>query len=170
MMYARLAFALLACTGRCVFGFSPLASSTTESTKKATATTAILPNVLLQHGHQSSRRQDDSALSVANLRDADFFEMMVGGERYEMVPLPDSMVDTTCFVGNLCEFVRDDDLSDLFRCVSPLKSALPACVARKPNMNSLHYGFVSFPSIEQKEVRLLDQILVLPLRACCWDG
>ena len=32
--------------------------------------------------------------------------MMVGGIRYEMVPLPDSMMDTTLFVGNFDEFVH----------------------------------------------------------------
>mmetsp|Transcript_39590 Transcript_39590/g.55781 ORF Transcript_39590/g.55781 Transcript_39590/m.55781 type:complete len:511 (+) Transcript_39590:209-1741(+) len=95
-----------------------------------------------------------SPLSVSNIRDADYIEMMVGGERYEMVPLPDSMVDTTCFVGNLCEFIKDDDLSNLFTCVSDI-SSVPACVARKPNMNSLHYGFVSFPSISQKEAAII---------------
>ena len=36
-------------------------------------------------------------------RDADYGEILAGGERYEMVELPDSMVDTTIFVGNLCE-------------------------------------------------------------------
>ena len=77
--------------------------------------------------------------------------MMIGGERYEMVPLPDSMVDTTIFIGNLCEFVKDDDLSNLFQTVSSLQS-VPACVARKANMNSLEYGFVTFPTVEEKEV------------------
>jgi hypothetical protein len=80
--------------------------------------------------------------------------MMVGGERYEMVPLPDSMVETTLFVGNLCEFVKDDDLSDLFQTVSNLHS-VPACVARKANMNSLQYGFVTFPTVEEKEKALV---------------
>ena len=92
-----------------------------------------------------------SALHVATTRDADFGEMMVGGMRYEMIPLPDSMVSTTLFVGNLCEFVTDDILSNLFQTVSKLCS-VPACVARKPNMSSMHYGFVTFPTIEEKEV------------------
>ena len=78
-------------------------------------------------------------------------ELLVGGERYSMVPLPDSMVSTTLFVGNLCEFVHDEDLSQLFQTVSVLQS-VPACVARKPNMASLCYGFVTFPSVEEKEV------------------
>ena len=96
-------------------------------------------------------RRSVSSLGVSNLRDADYGELMVGGERYEMVPLPDSMVDTTVFVGNLCEFVKDDDLSNLFKSVSTLQT-VPACVVRKANMNSLEYGFVTFPNVEEKEV------------------
>jgi hypothetical protein len=92
-----------------------------------------------------------SRLFVHSEREADITEMMVGGERYEMIPLPDSMVDTTLFVGNLCEFVHDDDLSKLFQSVSILNS-VPACVARKPDMTSREYGFVSFPSVQEKEV------------------
>jgi hypothetical protein len=92
-----------------------------------------------------------SPLFVLGLRDADFREMMVGGERYEMVPLPDSMMDTTLFVGNLCEFVQDGHLSELFQAVSKL-SSLPACVARKASYDSLEYGFVTFPTVEEKEV------------------
>ena len=91
-------------------------------------------------------------LGAANLRDADFVEMMMEGERYEMVPLPDSMVETTLFVGNLNEFVKDDDLSNLFKTVSTLQS-LPACVCRRPNWDSLRYGFVTFPTVEEKVVR-----------------
>jgi hypothetical protein len=92
-----------------------------------------------------------SRLLLHTGREADITEMMVGGERYEMVPLPDSMVDTTLFVGNLCEFVHDGDLSKLFQSVSILNS-VPACVARKPDMTSREYGFVCFPSVEEKEV------------------
>ena len=77
--------------------------------------------------------------------------MIVGGERYENVPLPDSMLETTIFVGNLCEFARDEDLSQKFRSVTNLNS-LPACVARRPNSQSLEYGFVAFPTVEEKEV------------------
>lgn len=76
----------------------------------------------------------------------------MGGERYEMNELPDSMMDYTIFVGNLNEFVQDDDLSQLFQSVSSLQT-VPACVVRKPDMSSLEYGFVSFPSVEEKEVR-----------------
>ena len=99
-------------------------------------------------------------LFVFDLRDADFREMIVGGERYEMVPLPDSIVETTLFVGNLCEFVKDTDLSDLFQSVSKL-SSLPACVVRKASYDSLEYGFVTFPSVEEKEVRWVLQIILI---------
>lgn len=58
------------------------------------------------------------------------------------------------FVGNLCEFVKDDELSELFQLVSSLRS-LPACVARKPNASSLKYGFVSFPTAKEKEAAVL---------------
>mmetsp|Transcript_20763 Transcript_20763/g.49309 ORF Transcript_20763/g.49309 Transcript_20763/m.49309 type:complete len:642 (-) Transcript_20763:833-2758(-) len=91
---------------------------------------------------------------VYDVRDADFGEMIAGGQRYEMIPLPDSMVPTTIFVGNLCEFCNDDDLCQIFQTVSSLQS-VPAIVARKPNMNSLQYGFVSFPTVEEKEKAIL---------------
>ena len=96
-------------------------------------------------------------ISVYNhdLRDPDMMEMFIGGERYENVPLPDSMLDTTIFVGNLCEFARDEDLSQQFRSVTNLIS-LPACVARRPNSQSLKYGFVAFPTVEEKEVGTVD--------------
>uniref|UniRef100_A0A7S3KZE6 RRM domain-containing protein n=1 Tax=Amphora coffeiformis TaxID=265554 RepID=A0A7S3KZE6_9STRA len=87
-------------------------------------------------------------------READILEQIVGGERYEMNELPDSMMATTLFVGNLNEFVKDDDLSDLFQSVSSLQT-LPACVVRKPDMSSLEYGFVSFPSVEEKEAAII---------------
>lgn len=98
-------------------------------------------------------RKSPSSLKYS-LRDADMMEIMVGGERYEMVPLPDSMMDTTLFVGNLDEFCKDEDLSNLFQAVSTLQS-VPACVARKPNMASLRYGFVTFLTVQEKEVRRL---------------
>lgn len=84
------------------------------------------------------------------LHDPDMMEMLVGCERYENVPLPDSMLDTTIFVGNLCEFAQDNDLSEKFRSVTNLKS-LPACVARRLNSQSLEYGFVAFPTVEEKD-------------------
>lgn len=112
-----------------------------------------------------SRFLSAPALGVANLRDADFVEMMLGGERYEMVPLPDSMVETTLFVGNLNEFVKDDDLSNLFQTVSTLQY-LPACVCRRPNRDSLKYGFVAFPTVEEKVVSttLKTEILFLEFK------
>jgi len=85
--------------------------------------------------------------------DVDMMEMIVGGNRYKMVDLPDSMLDTTLYVGNLDEFVTDDMLSSLFQEVSSL-NFIPACVARRPNFSSLQYGFVTFPTIEEKEVCL----------------
>jgi len=80
-------------------------------------------------------------------------ELMIGGARYEMVELPDSMMSTTLWVGNLCEFVTDEMLSELFQQASSLKF-VPACVARKPNMESLKYGFVTFRSEDEKEIAL----------------
>lgn len=85
-------------------------------------------------------------------READGIEQMIGGTRYEMVELPDCLVDTTIFVGNLCEFVTDEMLSEVFRKASSL-NFVPACVARKPNSSSLKYGFVTFPTVAEKEVR-----------------
>jgi hypothetical protein len=93
---------------------------------------------------------------VHNTKDADLMEVMMGGQRFEMVPLPDSMLDTTIFVGNLCEFAKDEDLSNVFQSVSRLQS-VPACVVRKANMASLKYAFVSFPTVEEKEVRFQDR-------------
>ena len=91
---------------------------------------------------------------VRNLQDPDEIELLMGGQRYELVPLPDIMLDTTIFVGNLCEFAQDEDLSRTFREVSTLQS-VPACVARRPNSQSLEYGFVSFPTVEEKEVSMI---------------
>lgn len=70
-----------------------------------------------------------------------------------MVELPDSMMSTTLWVGNLCEFVTDEMLSELFQQASSLKF-VPACVARKANMESLRYGFVTFRSEEEKEAAM----------------
>jgi len=80
-------------------------------------------------------------------------ELMIGGARYEMVELPDSMMSTTLWVGNLCEFVTDEMLGELFQQASSLKF-VPACVARKPNMESMRYGFVAFRSEEEKETAM----------------
>ena len=78
-------------------------------------------------------------------------ERIIGGTRYEYVPIPDAMKETTLYVGNICEFAHDDDLSQLFKKVSKLRS-VPACIARKVDTSSLQYGFVSFPTVEEKEV------------------
>jgi len=86
--------------------------------------------------------------------DADMMEMIAGGRKYDMVDLPDRLVDTTIFVGNLCEFVTDDMLSSLFQEASSLHS-VPACVVRKANTSSLKYGFVTFPSLQEKEASVL---------------
>jgi RNA recognition motif-containing protein len=67
------------------------------------------------------------------------------------VPMPDRMKATTLFVGNLCEFVRDTDLSSLFSQVSSLVT-VPSCVVRKVDTQSMGYGFVSFPNVKEKEV------------------
>lgn len=45
-------------------------------------------------------------------------------------------------------------LSTLFQEVSSL-NFVPACVARKPNMSSLKYGFVTFPTVTEKEAAIL---------------
>lgn len=79
-----------------------------------------------------------------------FVEEVLGGWKYEMVELPNSLLDTTIFVGNLCEFVTDDMLSNLFQEVSFLQQ-VPACVLRKPNYSSKKYGFVTFPNVDEKE-------------------
>jgi len=110
-------------------------------------------------GHLSIHTHRLKSLFVVTDREPDQIEMMIGGERFEMVPLPDRMCDTTIFVGNICEFVHDEDLSQLFQAVSVCQS-VPSCVVRKANMQSLGYGFVSFPTVEEKEVSLLDLLLL----------
>lgn len=97
--------------------------------------------------HHKTAATFESALLYG--RDADMMEMSIGGMRYEMVELPDSMMDTTLFVGNLCEFVTEDMLSKLFQEVSTLQF-IPACIVRKPNMSSLKYGFATFPNEKEK--------------------
>jgi len=93
-------------------------------------------------------------LSTMNRFDADFGELIAGGQRYQFVPLPDSMVPTTVFVGNLCEFVTDEILSNFFRQVSTVIRP-PACVARKPDTSSKKYGFVAFATVGEKEAAIL---------------
>lgn len=72
-------------------------------------------------------------------------------ENPSMIPLPDSMMDDTIFVGNLNEFCTDDDLSDFFSSVSSVNLYVPACVVRKQNGDSLRYGFVTFRTVQEKE-------------------
>ena len=118
------------------------------------ALTAIsAPSIAFQAG-RSPLPRPQIFLSYSNwdaFETRDSLELMVGGSRYEMVELPDSMMSTTLWVGNLCEFVTDVMLGEIFQQASSLKS-VPACVARKPNMESLRYGFVTFRSEEEKEV------------------
>jgi len=87
-------------------------------------------------------------------RDADLMEIFAGGERYEMVELPDSLMETTIFVGNLCEFVTDSMLSDLFQQASTLNS-LPACIVRNADCSSKKYGFVTFPNILERDAAII---------------
>jgi hypothetical protein len=106
-----------------------------------------------RESHESSGRWlSFSSLSLHRLDEVDIMEHFVGGERYEFVPIPDAMKSTTVYVSNICEFAQDGDLSQLFQKVSKLFS-VPACIARKPDTTSMQYGFVSFPSVEEKEVR-----------------
>ena len=95
----------------------------------------------------------------------DSVELMIGGTRYEMVELPDSMMSTTLWVGNLCEFVTDEMLSELFQRASSLKF-VPACVARKPNYESMKYGFVTFRSEEEKEASTVMRLLLSCIVNC----
>ena len=138
---------LLAMAVRSSGAFQPRLSHVMNSPNPKASTGAA--GILKQPQQLPTRRIDP--LYVVTDREPDILELMLGGERYEMVPLPDRMCDTTLFVGNLCEFVQDDDLSQLFQTVSVLQS-VPSCVIRKANMQSLCYGFVSFPTVEEKEV------------------
>lgn len=134
---------IVACTLR--------SASALVSRARTAARRSSLSNVFSSSSFPSSARL---RVSTESFREADPTELLVGGERYSMVPLPDSMVDTTVFVGNLGEFVNDDHLSSLFASVSSLQS-LPACVVRKPDMTSLEYGFVSFPTVQEKESAII---------------
>jgi hypothetical protein len=136
--------------GLWMMGFVLLCSSSRVCT-----TAAFSPASLIQpqqshfhhHLHYSSKpiRTDELMMLDETVR------TVMGWERYSMVPLPDSMMSTTVFVGNLCEFVDNNDLSELFRSVSGL-SSLPSVVVRKPDTSSMRYGFVSFPTVQEKEV------------------
>jgi len=115
------------------------------------ATTPLCFGFQRPYIHNDRLTRSPTALNYLESRDV--VELMIGGARYEMVELPDAMMSTTLFVGNLCEFVTDEQLSEAFQEVSKLKY-VPACVARKADMSSLKYGFVTFRSEEEKEVSL----------------
>lgn len=121
------------------------------------AVLAVLPMSVFSWGFQASPPQRSSThLRYSNwdaFETRDVMELLIGGSRYEMVELPDSMMSTTLWVGNLNEFTSDEMLSECFQQASSLKF-VPACVARKPNYESLRYGFVTFRSEEEKEVRI----------------
>ena len=109
-----------------------------------------------QQRHDSSccirPQQQQQHNMILSSRDADLVEQWVGGERYSLIPMPDIMKATTVFVGNLCEFVQDEDLSRFFAAAATHLSRVPATVVRKPDTQSLRYGFVSFPTRQEKEV------------------
>jgi len=160
-LLSLLSAALLACPSttryyRCaVSGFlqpnALLPSLSSPSMSSAGWTDAVAASRSSTSRRRRSPGSYQPFLRVHTTRDADPTETLLGGQRYSMVPLPDSMVATTVFVGNLCEFVTDDDLSMLFQKVSFLLS-VPAVVVRKIDMTSLRYGFVTFPSEAEKEV------------------
>lgn len=144
---------LFSCRGFQVTTSKPQStSSTTNARKKILSTRKHFEWYHLPRG----RHHNDRFLTLLFFHDrqADIMEQFVGGMRYEMVELPDSLVDTTIFVGNLCEFVTDEMLSALFQQASSL-NFVPACVARKPDSSSLKYGFVTFPTVEEKEAAII---------------
>jgi hypothetical protein len=102
---------------------------------------------------KSSIRRSQQLQVHTKIRDADVVEMIIGGERYSLIPMPEKMKSTTVFVGNLCEFVQDKDLSSYFSQVSSL-TYVPSCVVRKVDTQSMGYGFVSFPNEQEKEVSI----------------
>lgn len=88
--------------------------------------------------------------------DADLSELVTDEERhkrYQFVPLPDSMVPTTVFVGNLCEFVTEEMLSELFQQVSRSLRP-PTCIARKLDTSSKKYGFVAFQTVTEAKAAI----------------
>ena len=107
-------------------------------------------------------RSSSTVMKPLKLHTQDFMDMDFENSqgilgKYSMVELPDSLMDTTIFVGNLNDFVTDEILSDLFQQASTLNS-VPSVVARKPNYSSLNYGFVTFPTVAEKEVRISEEI------------
>jgi RNA recognition motif. (a.k.a. RRM, RBD, or RNP domain) len=122
--------------------------------KNPQSSTFILPyhpRMLTSTASDVSASGSSTQLDALMHREPDWVETLIGGERYSLVPMPDRMKATTLFVGNLCEFVRDADLSNLFSQVSSLMT-VPSCVVRKVDTQSMGYGFVSFPSVKEKEV------------------
>lgn len=68
-------------------------------------------------------------------------------DQYDLTELPDIMVDSTVWVGNLNEFVTDNELGNLFGKYSETSLMnVPSVIARRPNNESLRYGFVYFPT------------------------
>lgn len=100
----------------------------------------------------SSRIDDDSFDSNYSTLDDGVRATNVPWVKYEMTPLPDSLIDTTIYVGNLGDFVTEDTLSRLFAQVSSLQT-VPSAVARTPNNYSMGYAFVTFPTSEEVEVK-----------------
>ena len=131
----------------------------------AEATAARRTSTFGYASSKSTTATPTTALHMLGVTYPSFDEMIAGGERYEMVPLPDKMCSTTLWVGNLCEFTTDEQLSDLFSEVSVL-SSLPACVARNPNASSREYGFVTFPSVEEKEVSFARRYATIGAAIC----
>jgi hypothetical protein len=79
--------------------YTSITTTTTTSATATTATTSVAKNSFTPNNTHSSYGR----LNLYIERDADYGEILAGGQRYAMVELPDSMVDTTLFVGNLCE-------------------------------------------------------------------
>lgn len=132
-----------------LFRFLKYAGSCNSSSALSTKTQQTHKHALIRDVNVAHK--GESLLHVSSLDFMDFDETI--GVKYSMVELPDSLMETTIFVGNLNQFVTDDVLSDLFQEASILKS-LPSVVARNPNTSSRHYGFVVFPNVEEKEVAI----------------
>lgn len=113
------------------------------------------PESLEAHNPSTTRAStlfDDLRRNQRHDEDGDRIAELIGGIRYNsLVPIPDAMKETTAYVGNLCEFVHDQDLSQLFAQVSSLLT-VPSCVVRKIDTTSLGYGFVAFRTVQEKEV------------------
>lgn len=99
-------------------------------------------------------RHSYSPVSYLDGNDHDHDHNGANFEKYDMVPLPDSMVDTTIWIGNLDEFVSDSDLAELMlkKGTSSLLFSVPCAIARRPNNDSLGYGFVTFATVIDAEM------------------